>query len=109
MKTLEQPFSFGFKIKAIPFSQNTSKNIFKRRYECTVNGHNKFYEIILDFEPVIKNCYKITIKYGKIGGSTITDTKLYNTINNANKFIDSKEKEKLKKDYILINSTFTNK
>lgn len=103
MEILEQPFSFGFKIKSIPGVHNPSRNIFKRRYECTTNGHNKFYEITLDLEPFGKNSYRLKTKYGKIGTLGITDLKLFNTINNAEKFIESKEKDKIKKDYILKN------
>ena len=105
MKKLEQPFSFGFKLKStgkIDPSLNNNALISFKRFECTTNGHNKFYEVYLFSENRYDDSYKIVTKYGKIHNTPVSDTKLFNTINNAIKYFENKVSEKLKKNYIQI-------
>lgn len=103
MKTLEQPFSFGFKVIAKPGVKNSSNDIFAQdRYECTTGGHFKFYEIILEKDPHIGGAFRIKTQYGKINTFGTTDLKSFSTYNKASLFYLAKTREKLKKDYIKV-------
>jgi len=70
------------------------------RLECTLGGHNKFYE----FHGIeSKGRYTVKAFYGRIGLAGV-ETVLYDGDNKgeANKEFEKKKTEKLKKGYIVV-------
>ena len=70
------------------------------RLECTMGGHNKFYEFIGD-----SNNGRFTVKglYGRIGQAS-NEAIIYDgdDKNAANKECEKKLNEKLKKGYVIV-------
>lgn len=91
----EEPFSLGIRIK-IGDPRNNFKSSNKMRYECTVDDHNKFYELHL--LPEGAN-YLVDIKYGKIGTQGSFNKHRFTDEAGAKRFFQKKIDEKLKKGY----------
>ena len=95
-----------FKIKIIPKKEINRRNLEidskLDMYICTKDNHNKFYKIgiVKEYDSSNYIVYKI---YGRIGSVGVENSKYFTTITQANKDVNTKVKDLLKKGYTKVN------
>lgn len=108
IEVAETPFTFGIKFK---IKERSNRNYDFIRLECTVDNHNKYYEIQYFapnalFNGELRDC--VIIKYGKIGNQPSQAAHYFGSEADARKFFNKKRGEKIKKEYKEVSTIAPN-